>query len=213
MGVDSKPSLEEGDNEQQKALITGPSHRQNQMSDYSFSFVPYAAAERQHSVGSVPRTRLSVSPACCSPRAKGLMNMTALPCSLLQLPTLLFPHFLLSKSHRIHQLGRIYEPRFVALRWRTSQGMLQRPEGRTDPQCHVLALRSATQQYGCVQDPVWEKSHQVTLGAWIPGRSSRTQAREGMPQYRGCQITRRESFFSLLYPLIKLPNCKGCYVQ
>lgn len=169
MGADSKPSLEEGDNEQQKALITGPSHRQNQMSDYSFSFVPYAAAERQHSVGSVPRTHLSVSPVCSSPRAKGLMNVTALPCSLLQLPTLLSPHFLLSKSHRIHQHGRIYEPRSVALRWRTSQGMLQRPEGRTDPQCHVLALRPATQQYGCVRDPVWERTCRATKSHWEHG--------------------------------------------
>lgn len=84
-----------------------------------------------------------------------------------------FPSPLLSESHHIHQHWKFFEPYLVALWWYTSQGALQRPGERIDPQCHVLTLHSATQQCGYIQDPIWKKDmqrHQVRLGAWRPGR-------------------------------------------
>lgn len=69
---------------------------------------------------------------------------------------------LMLESHHIPQHWRFYKPCPAPLRWYNSQGMLQAPGGRIDPQCHDLTLHSATQQYGCIQDPVWERTRRAT---------------------------------------------------
>lgn len=77
-----------------------------------------------------------------------------------------FPSPLVFKSHHIPQHWRFSQLCPAALRWCTPQGMLQMPGGRTDPQCHDLTLHSATQQYGCIQDPVWERTRRATKSCW-----------------------------------------------
>lgn len=132
-----------------------------------------------------------------------------------------FPSPLMLESHRIPQRWRFFEPCPAALRWYTSQEMLQTPGGRIDPQCHDLTLHSATQQYGCIQDPIWERTHRATSRAgsthtWqVQPYSGTRRHYKGfkLTQRRGLQITTRDTFASPQYYFSKLWDYKGCQEQ
>lgn len=104
-----------------------------------------------------------------------------------------FPSPLMLEPHHIPQHWRFFEPCPAALRWYTSQGMPQMPGGRIDPQCHDLTLHSATQQYGCIQDPVWERtcratSHVGSAGTWHTPAQEGTTRPQTWPSREGSRL-------------------------
>lgn len=174
------------------------------MSDHSLSFVPYAAAEPPAQTEVCTQTNPSLSPACCYPRAKGLMKMAPSPCSLL--PATL--KFFLAMSCCTEM---VYSPRGAS----EARGK----DRSTMPFLDYTFSHSAIQLYSGSYLGKDMQSHQVTLGAWVPGRSSRTRAQEGTTRAYPCpsrEVARPPG--EIPSPPSKgtftvLLNCKGCQEQ